>query len=417
MAVDLFPGGLEIRVGMNSLDAASGRWGVLALGPDTVAGWPAGQVIHFWTYNRIAWATAAGIVNSGVVATGPTDPDGWRDFPADSTDWLMQNVARYCLIGAFTLNEFPSPDEWFFMGSAWGSSLDHPNPGPITWSFPMSPNAGMPPAPEPWAGPAAEWRRMFLACNRPPPGPFGGGDGLWSVTLNVQTLSAMDAPTCSPPPATRSIICSSQIGAMQRWQRAANQACTQITQSNADITNHLDVFTVAVSAWTIIGIGLAVATAGNFFVGGTAQSALAAIHTSIVTQLIVGGAGLAAGAAAALVGELEAALGALAALLSAGTAELVALALAKAPMLGGWVAVIIIGAICLLLIAALLVAIVELGLLLAAIRQHNEDRTAFNTAQANYSNAVAGAFRFCCPAVVMADPTPGLLIPPTCGSG
>lgn len=412
--IDLFGGPLNFQVGMNSLFAPTGRWGVALVGPGT-PGWPAGltsdRIFH---YDTIAWLHASGTVNSGVLFTGPTPPIGWQEMKADSDAWLMQNVPRYGLIGALTTRDFPDPDEWFSIGTDWGTPST-----PVTWSGPMSPPPVTSPPTRLWAGPPTEWRRLFLACNRPQPGPTGGGDGFWDISLRVQTLTAADVPDCSITPTSRNFICMSQLDAAVAASRSAERACQAAAAAKRDADAAWTTVQICATGWAIVGVGLSIATTGNFFAEASqeVQNALAEVtaHYAALISAAGAGAGVAGGVGVSIAAGLEPLVAIVVTALTTATGVLTAWAIAKAVTMG-WIAVIIIGVVCALLISLLVIAIVAIGTYMAKVREVDRQQLAFRQQRDQWDQSIAGADSFCCPAVVTADPDPALHTRPTCGS-
>ena len=104
-------------------------------------------------------------------------------MPTDDGDWLYKNhpdAVRYCLIGALVAgDQFPAPDDWFFIGD--GTTL-------VGQPSTEAPPAGFDPAG--WAGPGREWKKLWLAVNRPAfEGEDPGGRRLESAPLSVRVRS------------------------------------------------------------------------------------------------------------------------------------------------------------------------------------------------------------------------------------
>jgi len=416
VATDLFdPPWFGFDVGMNS--RADDHWGVVRVAP-SVPGWPGGVDEKIWRYNRQLQIRAVGSIESGVLTTGSTDPNGWPGFGADDTEnWYLKgrNIPRFSLIGAFTLGGFPTEADWMFVGSLLGvDDVWFP------WQFDIAPTP-MGTA-EPWEGPLAEWRVLWLAVNRPPPSFFGGGSRAWRVSLRVQTLDASDIPNCAAPLATRLPACSTSINRMISVQTEANRHCASATRALND-ANGLN-FTIAGLgiAWAIASTAVAVATASDF--GTPTQAVRDAIHASTLrlSEALAGAAlGGGAGALASLAGELEAPLFLLATTVTAATGVVIALATVRAvAAVGagpeGWAYAIAILFLCAIVLGLLIAFIVAIGLMLAALAEHDREASLSDQAQAQYDQALLAADRFCCPAVVMADPHPGLLARPTCST-
>lgn len=432
MPIDLFPqsdgywapGRISIPVGMNS--NLTGVWGVVKVGPGMVAGdeftpgWPAGIADdRIWRYNRQLSVYASGSLNSGVLFSGSTDPNGWTTFAeADSgTPWVKAGVPRYSLLAAFTTLDFPDPSEWFYVGQRYGFD-DSGNETFASWLLPMAPTpAG---TAEPWEGPDSEWRRVFLACNRPPPGPTGGGDGAWTVMLRVQILTAADVPTCSPVPTTRSAACQSHMDAIPTLRTHAGEICTASHRALDDANAANIAITALGVLWAGTFSALALFTGGAF--GAPTAPVQTAISQAVFTwqELVAGIAvgGVVAGSVV-LAEVMDPLWTTVSVAVTVATAILIAWAIGKAvaalatgPAGWGWAALVFVG--CALLGGLLVAFLVEVGAAMGAIREHDRQTALFSQAQNDFDAAVAGAERFCCPAVVAADPRVGSTATPTC---
>lgn len=424
MATELFgAGGITIPIGPNLHDIQpSGlRLGVRPFDPVNAMSWPTTTVVpaRFFKPNSQLTISASGTIWSGVWFTGDTDPDGWRDFGADSSFLLPgTNVPRYGLIGALVAaDSFPTDPttvEWFFIGR-----------GPKTITGTLSDDALLAHGGDVAAATAdpAFFKQLFLAVNRPPTnGPLdNGGEHSWTVTVRcVDFDPTMDLPDCTatPPGPTTAVGRAFCIGARDAITAPGgpidrgHQACraAQTARDNLAGYNAGLAAAVAVCAGAYTGlIALLVIAPGG---AAPATSQTTTVHHFVFTALDAVGAAIAgvlaapvgAGIAAAV--QLNSLVGSLVTLLTSVLAVLTAVAIEAAvqvAVLWYWIAMAIALAFAL---AMLLVVIGEAAAVSSAARDLDTADIDFAHALQDYDLAFARAVQLCClPNVTTTPPT------------
>jgi len=394
-----------MRDGVLPLDSAN-TGAIFVSSRDVIAN-PAGDPVHFFNALTSMTISASGLINSGVVFTGPTPPDGW-DMPADPAGtWIYKNHPdshRYGLIGALvTHDDFPANDEWFLIGNGI-RLVGQPSLSP--------PPSGTDPAL--WKGPASEWKRLWLACNRPiERGLLDNGNGDWTVSISVSEFDASDVPACTGM--VPSLRCSTLLQQMSDQQTAvSNRFCPDINALNRSVSNR----NIGLTALEILlGVDLTVltiwaATSGSMWLTlwRTASQAATFVADEIASAVGAAFVGGEIGAISSLAGEYGMTLGTLITVTFAAIAALAGLALPVAASGGFWTLL----AYLLIVAAALVIA----GAIVALLNnnahdfaQMGQDADAILNAQRQWDSLRTAISRFCCPQWI----PPDALNRPACG--
>lgn len=394
--------GAKLLVGPNRMDVNPSvlRLGVRPFDSANVTPWPTGVDDAFVTENAVLTLSASGTVGSGVFLTGQTDPNGWPNFVADSSDWLLHDTAnawRYCLIGALSDAEpasfDPTSATWFFIGD-----------GPLT----RVGSPGMPP------------KRLYLACNRPPTNGPDGGDGSWTVTVRCQTFDpTMDLPNCGTTPPTTTAMSAAFCAAARAPLTAsdgpaalANNACTAAHDALTRI-NAMQISLVTVSGFLIADIGVLGVLGGGAIMGVShAAHAWLTPTTAVIAGLIGAGVGATGASLLALAAQLSGFLVALTiglgTLLAAAAAVAIAAAISMGTNWAFWAGVLFTIAVGLgLLVALIYIA----GQINAAANDMAQARSAFDRHLDEWEGDFAAAVRFCCASALSSEEQ----APPMCG--
>ncbi|WP_203922675.1 hypothetical protein [Rugosimonospora africana] len=370
---------------------------MVEVGPQ-VSGWPSTlRDNRIWRPDRIAWLAATGEIGSGVFLTGRTPPSGWVEMRADAAGgWLMPEVPRYGLIGAFSAKSLPSRDEWFYIGAAKGSADE-----PVTWTLPRATDSPLDP------GPDNQWCRLFLACNRPPDaGPTDNGNGFWTVTVNLATYIASDI--CTTPRPTKSSLCVSSLNGLTSARNSGAAHCASGQRAKEEAADLKKMAAVAFAAWAAAGTALSLSTVTGVFKGASEGA------RTLLGKLIEAIDAAVAGGTLVAVAASDAAAGIVIGAVSLATAVLVVDVMANAAS-KPWPVIIALGAACLVVVGMAIATGIIIGNYVGKVHEFAQEQLALEGEQQRYRQNTEASKLFCC-ASVAADAVPNFGKELTCGS-